>query len=58
MSAASQRTRSPWLLVALLVVLSAATTACDKKEDGGYSIPTEEATIQSCPDGTEDCTAR
>ncbi|MBK6782144.1 MAG: hypothetical protein IPG75_21845 [Gemmatimonadetes bacterium] len=59
MSAASQRTRSPWLLVALLVVLSAATSACGRKEeDGGYSIPTEEATIQSCPDGTEDCTAR
>ncbi len=59
MSAVSQRLRSPWFLVALLVVLSTATSACGKKEeDGGYSIPTEEATIQSCDDGTADCTAR
>lgn len=59
MSAVSQRLRSPWFLVALLVVLSAATSACGKKEeDGGYSIPSEPAAIQSCPDGTTDCTGR
>lgn len=59
MSAVSQRLRSPWFLVALLVVLSAATSACGKKEeDGGYTVPTEAPAIQSCPDGTADCTAR
>lgn len=59
MSAVPQRPRSPWLLVALFVALSAATSACGKKEeDGGYSIPSEPGAIQSCPDGTADCTAR